>query len=213
MPPPGGPPEAKPSVFGLPPVPFRKLYHFASPFDLALTITGCAAGFVAGAVAPLSAIVFGGGLDTFNSPVSTMDEISDQISNFAVLFFYIAAAAGGCTFLQVGLTNLSTANQLTRMRTAYVASLLRLDFAWYDTHRTSEAVARLAESTISISSGLNKVATCLNCVHAGIEPIARPCSRRCSRRRAHGTTHLLSLLTRWLPPHASAPSSRQTPRR
>jgi ATP-binding cassette subfamily B (MDR/TAP) protein 1 len=158
----GPPPPPKPGVLGLPPVPFRKLYAYASGFDIFLTIVGCVSGFTAGVVLPLFSIVFGNGLDSFNNPMASMDSIVDSISTLAYFFFYIAIVAGGLTFLQVLCMGLATSNMIDRMRTAYAENLLRLDFAWYDTHRTSEAVARLAESTISISSGLTKVATVLN---------------------------------------------------
>ena len=159
-----GPPPAppQPGVLGLPPVPFRKLYTYASAFDIFLTIVGCASGFTAGVVLPLFSIVFGNGIDSFNNPMASMDSIVDSISTLAYFFFYIAIVAGGLTFLQVLCMGLATSNMIDRIRTAYAENLLRLDFAWYDTHRTSEAVARLAESTISISSGLTKVATVLN---------------------------------------------------
>lgn len=158
----GGPPAAKPTVFGLPPVPFTKLYHFATRLDLFLSILGSVSGLVAGAVLPLFTVIFGNGLDTFNSPTTAPDVIVSEVSRFALYFLFIAIGAGGLTFLQVLCTSLSAESQVSRMRAAYARSLLRLDFAWYDTHRTSDAVARLAESTISISAGLTKTATVCN---------------------------------------------------
>lgn len=64
----GPPPKAKPTVLGLPPVPFTKLYFFATPADLALVFGGGLTGLCSGLVLPLFSIVFGKGLDTFNSP-------------------------------------------------------------------------------------------------------------------------------------------------
>lgn len=47
--------------------------------------------------------------------------------------------------------------QLRRLRESYVRSLLHLDAGWYDTHRGGEAVSRLAEATITIGTGMEKV--------------------------------------------------------
>ena len=57
----GPPPKAKPTLFGLPPVPFTALYRFATPLDLTLSILGALAGLASGTVLPLFTIVFGNG--------------------------------------------------------------------------------------------------------------------------------------------------------
>jgi ATP-binding cassette subfamily B (MDR/TAP) protein 1 len=157
----GPPPKAKPTLFGLPPVSFSKLYHFATPADVAMTVLGCVAALASGTVLPLFTIVFGEGLNTFNDPRTSTADIVAAIQVYALYFLLIAIGAGVLTFLETVLVSISTENQMARLRAAYAKNLLRLDFAWYDTHKTGEAVARLAESSITVATGMNKVATVL----------------------------------------------------
>jgi ATP-binding cassette subfamily B (MDR/TAP) protein 1 len=48
---------------------------------------------------------------------------------------------------------------MRRLRHAYVDRLVHLDLAWFDTHRAGESVARLAEATITVGTGMEKVPT------------------------------------------------------
>ena len=157
----GPPPKAKPTLFGLPPVPFAALYRFATPTDLALSVLGALSGLASGTVLPLFTIVFGNGLDSFNSPLAKTEDIVASVSTYSFYFLLIAIGAGFLCFAEVALTNVSVERQMARMRAAYAKNLLRLDPAWYDTHRTGEAVARLAESSISVAGGMSKVSTVL----------------------------------------------------
>jgi ATP-binding cassette subfamily B (MDR/TAP) protein 1 len=157
----GPPPKAKPTLFNLPPVSFSKLYHYATPADLAMTGLGCLAAMASGMVLPLFTIVFGDGLNTFNDPRTSTAEIVDAIQVYALNFLLIAIGAGVLTFAETVLVSVATENMMARLRAAYARNLLRLDFAWYDTHKTGEAVARLAESSITVATGMNKVATVL----------------------------------------------------
>ena len=100
-------------------------------------------------------------LDSFNSPFAKTEDVVSSVSTYAFYFLLIAIGAGVLTFAEVALTNISVERQMARMRAAYAKNLLRLDFAWYDTHRTGEAVARLAESSISVAGGMTKVSTAL----------------------------------------------------
>ena len=153
----GGPPKPPPSVFGLPPVPFSKLYAFATNADIACVVISCLAGATYGCVFPLFSIIFGSALDTFNDPTSTMPQIVSKIATLSLNFLLIAIAAAIVGFVDVACLSYSTENQVERMRAAYAKNLLRLDLAWFDTHRAGEAVSRLAEGTITVSGGLNKL--------------------------------------------------------
>ena len=153
----GGPPKPPPSVFGLPPVPFSKLYTYATNADIACVVISCLAGATYGCVFPLFSIIFGSALDTFNDPTSTMSQIVSKIATLSLNFLLIAIAAAIVGFVDVACLSYSTENQVERMRAAYAKNLLRLDLAWFDTHRAGEAVSRLAEGTITVSGGLNKL--------------------------------------------------------
>jgi ATP-binding cassette subfamily B (MDR/TAP) protein 1 len=152
----GPPPKPPPSVLGLPPVPFSKLYTFATNADTIAVSLACACGAASGAILPLFSLVFGAALNSLND---TSTSIVDKINSLSLLFLYIAIAASGLSFLESYLVISSTERQVRRMREAYARNLLRLDTAWYDTHRAGEAVSRLAEASASVATGMEKVAS------------------------------------------------------
>jgi ATP-binding cassette, subfamily B (MDR/TAP), member 1 len=55
------------------------------------------------------------------------------------------------------LVSWTTERSLSRLRLAYAKRLLNLDAQWFDSHRGGECVVRLAESTVSIQQGMEKV--------------------------------------------------------
>lgn len=154
----GPPGKPAPSVLGLPPVSFSKLYTFATPRDKLAVALGCVSAAASGAILPLFSLVFGAALNILNDDKS---QIAASVSRLALYFLLIAIGASALTFAEVSLVGLATERMMRRLRAAYCANLLRLDFAWYDTHRAPEAVSRLAEATVTMSTGLDKVATAL----------------------------------------------------
>lgn len=157
----GPPPKAAPSVLGLPPVPFKKLYTFATLNDKICVVVGCACACASGAILPLFSLVFGAALNILNDDVS---QIAASVSRLALYFLLIAIGASALTFAEISLVGLSTERMMRRLRTAYCKNLLRLDTGWYDTHRAPEAVSRLAEATVTVGTGLDKVATMMRYV-------------------------------------------------
>ena len=152
----GPPPKAKPSVLGLPPVPLSKMYSFATNFDMCKVVLACFCGGASGAILPLFSLVFGSALNALNDSTAS---IVESINRLALYFLLIAIGASVLTFLETFLVISSTEAQLLRIRAAYCKNLLRLDYNWYDTHRTGEAVARLSEASISVGTGMEKVAS------------------------------------------------------
>ncbi|KAJ1476055.1 hypothetical protein T484DRAFT_1826239 [Baffinella frigidus] len=53
---------------------------------------------------------------------------------------------------------------LSRIRLEYMSSLLRQDLGWFDTNRGGEATAKLAEATITMSQGMEKMPQVLKSV-------------------------------------------------
>jgi len=152
-----GPPEKIPSVFGLPPVSYKKLYAFATPCDKLGVVLACISATANGCVFPLFSLVFGKSLNTFNDPSVSTSAMVTQINTFAFYFFLIAIGSSLLTWLDVFLIGMSTEGQIRRMRTEYCRNLLRLDFTWHDTHRAGEAVTRLSDAITSVQTGLKKV--------------------------------------------------------
>ena len=151
----GPPPKPAPSVLGLPPVQFSKLYTFATPADRAKVALACVCAAASGSILPLFSLVFGSALNSLNDPTSS---IVESINRLSLYFLLIAIGASVLTFLENLLIVSTTEVQLKRLREAYCKNLLRLDLAWYDSHRTGEAVARLSEASLSVGTGMEKVA-------------------------------------------------------
>ena len=151
----GPPAKPKPSLLGLPPVPFSKLYTFATPLDRVCVAVGCAAAAASGAILPLFSLIFGSALNTLNDPAA---DIIAAINTLSLYFLLIAIGAALLTFLETSLTSLATERQMRRLRAAYCAKLLHLDAAWYDTHRAGECAARLAEWSLLSKAAAGVVA-------------------------------------------------------
>jgi ATP-binding cassette subfamily B (MDR/TAP) protein 1 len=124
--------------------------------DVVLIVVACISAAASGAIFPLFSLVFGSALNTLNDPTQ---DIVAQINRLALYFLLIAIGASVLTFLQTFLIAYTTERQLRAMRAEYASKLLRLDFAWFDTHRAGECVTRLAEATVAITTGMEKLAT------------------------------------------------------
>ena len=148
--------QGRASVLGLPPVPFTRLYSYASAWDIAAVVLACVCGAASGAILPLFSILFGGALNAVNDPTT---DIVASVSALSLKFVYIAVAAGALSFTEQALISYTTEAQLARLRAAYCKALLRLDTAWFDTHRAGECVTRLAEASASVGAGMEKLAT------------------------------------------------------
>lgn len=151
---PGGRPGGVKSE--LPPVTFKKLYTYATGWDISMNVAACFSAAASGTILPLFSLVFGSALNILNDPTS---KIVEEVSKLALYFLLIAIGAGLLSFLEVSLIAVATERQLRRLRESYVRSLLNQDSAWYDTHRAGESVARLAEASLTVGTGMEKVAS------------------------------------------------------
>ena len=131
----GPPPKPKPSILGLPPVPFKKLYTYANRGDRVKVGVSCFCGAASGAILPLFSLVFGKALNTLNDPFA---DVTAEINKLALYFLWIAIGASFLTFCENFLNITTTEIQMRRLREAYCQNILRLDFAWYDNHRTGK---------------------------------------------------------------------------
>lgn len=142
------------SVLGLPPVTFGKLFTFATPNDKLMFGIACASAAAGGAIVPLFSLVFGAALNILNDDIG---KVVAAVSQLSLYFLLIAIGAALLTGLEVYLTGATVERMMRRLRLAYASNLLRLDAGWYDTHRAGEAVSRLAEATITMGTGIEKV--------------------------------------------------------
>jgi len=132
------------------------MYSYATSFDMFKIVLACFCGGASGAILPLFSLVFGSALNALNDSTAS---IVETVSKLSLYFLLIAIGASVLTFLEIFLMTSATEAQLLRIRAAYCKNLLRLDYEWFDTHRTGEAVARLSEASISVGTGMEKVAS------------------------------------------------------
>jgi len=138
-------PEEKPTV------PLSALFRYASLSDKFMLFTGLLAAFINGTIYPLFTLIFGALLNDFNTEGV---DLQKNVARYALYFILIAIGAGMCTFLEVALPGISAARQITKVRIAFVKSLLRQEMAYFDKNPGGEAVSKLSENSIQMSLGM-----------------------------------------------------------
>jgi ATP-binding cassette subfamily B (MDR/TAP) protein 1 len=132
-----------------PPPPFFRLWRFASPLDVALTLVSILCGLAHGVVMPLFSVLFGQIINSLNA-----DDLDRNIRSLCLQLMGVAIAAGVAAYFQFALANVTAVRQVRALRRAYVAALLRQDVAWYDANPPGDLAARLVEDTVAIEDGL-----------------------------------------------------------
>jgi len=136
----------------LPPVPYGRLYRFATQLDIGMIVVAMVCAAVAGTMLPLTAVFLGDLSAGMNDPLH-FDEVVDKA---ALRLTLCGVGSFVATYLANVLSLLSSARQARRMREAYFAALLRMDAAWHDTHRPGEVAARMVGDTISVQDGIGE---------------------------------------------------------
>jgi ATP-binding cassette subfamily B (MDR/TAP) protein 1 len=149
-----------------PRVPVGQLYRYATTGDKLLMVFGSLCAMAVGCVFPLFTIIFGKVLDVLNDPATSSDKgkQAESIRSLCVYFVIIAIVSGICCFFEYFVPVRVTERVLERVRHEYMRSLLRQDMGWYDTNRGGEATARVAEATLQMSAGMEKLCSLLKTI-------------------------------------------------
>jgi ATP-binding cassette, subfamily B (MDR/TAP), member 1 len=83
----GPPPKVKPSVLGLEPVPFKRLYSFHTKGEVFLVFVAGIAAAGSGSILPLFSLVFGDSLNVLNDQQA---DIVSFVNKLALYFLLIA---------------------------------------------------------------------------------------------------------------------------
>jgi len=142
--------DVKPVVAKQTNVPFRALFRFASTGDLVLLVVACLCAVVAGIVMPLFTVILGDLFNALNDPNNFEAGINQVCSRLAGL----ALGTGVVQYLTVGLSALSAVRQVSRLRSSYMAALLRQDAEWHDQGRSGEAATRMAADTVTFEGAI-----------------------------------------------------------
>jgi ATP-binding cassette, subfamily B (MDR/TAP), member 1 len=149
-----------------PRVPVGQLYRYATTGDKVLMVFGSVCAMAVGCVFPLFTIIFGKVLDVLNDPATSSDrgKQAESIRGLCIYFVIIAFVSGICCFFENFVPVRVTERVLERVRHEYMKSLLRQDMGWYDTNRGGEATARVAEATLQMSAGMEKLCSLLKTI-------------------------------------------------
>ena len=137
--------------------------HALSPFDLNCVLQvlygiGCTCAIIAGSALPLFTLIFGSLIDSFGSSQNgSTEKLTTAIQNLCPYFVIIGVVTGFCSLIDSLGSVMITEYTLSRVRHEYMLSLLRQDVGWHDTNRGGEATARLAEGSLAMSSGMEKL--------------------------------------------------------
>ncbi len=133
----------------------KGLFRFADGTDVVLMLLGTVFGLASGAALPAFSLLLGDLYTDFNSSQPD-DAILAAGRKYARLFSWVALGAAVAGFGQVAFFTLSSERQTLRVRKAYLASLLRQDIAWFDTSRSGEHTASIAENSVVIREAMGE---------------------------------------------------------
>ena len=102
----------------------RKLFQFADAIDGLLIFLGILGGMVHGVVLPIFALLFG----TITDQLASSD-LFNAIQDRVAYFVYAGIAAGISTYMQTAFFQISAQRQITKIRDAYLKSMLRLEIS------------------------------------------------------------------------------------
>lgn len=142
----------------LPPVPFLKLFKYASRREFFLMALACAAAIMHGTLLPLFTIIFGEVINVYGDPDESSN-ITDEVGNLAKWFLVLGAVAFVTSLIQVRFQLVVAQSIGNRLRRLYFHSLMRQDSTWYDNKDGGELTARVANDVSLIEAGIGDKVT------------------------------------------------------
>jgi ATP-binding cassette subfamily B (MDR/TAP) protein 1 len=129
---------------------FGELYHFATGFDKVCVVISCIMMAGTGVTMTMSMIILGNVLDGLNDPSKLLSATREAALNFLI----VGLVSGFASAIGNGLPILAAERQMKRAREAYFSAVLRQDSAWFDTVKSGEMAANLAENSITWKTGI-----------------------------------------------------------
>jgi ATP-binding cassette subfamily B (MDR/TAP) protein 1 len=129
---------------------FGDLYHFASGLDKTCVAFSCLMMAGTGVTMQMSMLILGNLLDGLNDPSQLLAATRQAALNFLI----VGLVSGTAAAIGNGLPILAAERQMKRAREAYFAAVLRQDSEWFDTVKSSEMAANLAENSITWKTGI-----------------------------------------------------------
>ncbi len=148
------------------PVPFRKLFRFATPADMTLTYISAGLGVLCGCVPPCLSLLLGNMMNSLN--LRDKDSFDAAVSEVAWMMLMLGCISGCISYIYMTCGLVSAEQQAIRLRKDYFKALLRQDMSWVDVNQPGEAASRIAEDTVTFqeppASIIHASFTCLICM-------------------------------------------------
>jgi ABC-type multidrug transport system fused ATPase/permease subunit len=129
---------------------FGELYHFATGFDKFCVAISCLMMAGTGVTMQMSTLILGNVLDGLNDSSQLLLATRQAAVNSIIVGIVSATASA----IGNGLPILAAERQMKRAREAYFAAVLRQDSGWFDTVKSGEMAANLAENSITWKTGI-----------------------------------------------------------
>ncbi|GIL45935.1 hypothetical protein Vafri_3054 [Volvox africanus] len=144
---------SKPEV---PPVSFLKLLSTADGWDIDLMIIGAIGALGNGTLLPLFAIFFGEFTDAFGIGPDQSGFLH-MVSKLALKFLYLGIGAIVASYLEAAIWMYTGNRQANRLRTRFLAAVLRQDVAFFDVQSTTGGLVQgLNEDSIDVQNAISE---------------------------------------------------------
>lgn len=170
-----------------PTIGFFKLFQYASIKDKIFILIGVLCALATGLTAPANTFIFGDLADAMiakgSGMVGDINEIPedidmeaymneiflDEIASFAMYNCILGAIMLIGSYLSIMLFNYAALNQIFRIRSIFLKSVLNQDIGWFDANQSGEFASRMNEDLTKLEDGLGeKVAMFLHFIVAFI---------------------------------------------
>ncbi|KAJ3269221.1 GTPase-activating protein [Terramyces sp. JEL0728] len=146
------------------PDPPRRLFRFATGFEIALNIFAVIMAIVAGAVTPMTTVVFGDMVDTFSKwnvqpfigALLTAEQLQNEINDHVYYFCIFAAIIFVGTFLYMILFIYTSEHSSQRIRKTYLQAVLSQEISFFDKVGAGEITTRVSSDTLFIKEGMSE---------------------------------------------------------
>ncbi|XP_014474963.1 PREDICTED: multidrug resistance protein homolog 49 isoform X2 [Dinoponera quadriceps] len=167
-----------------PPVPYYKLFRYATCGELMLVITGLFVGGLVGLCLPIATIQygefstllvdrnkanhtstptlilkwFGGGkvLPPDATREERMNTLYEDAAAFGIAFSLLSLIQFVLAIIAIDLLNLAATRQITRVRKMFLRAVLRQDMTWYDTNTSTNFASRITEDLDKMKDGMGE---------------------------------------------------------
>ncbi|GJP32661.1 hypothetical protein CLOM_g17268 [Closterium sp. NIES-68] len=144
-------------------VAYWQLFRYADKWDVLLMVVGSVGAIGQGIALPMMALLFGDMMNAFGQNAGGMDAMLDQVAKASLNFVYLAIAAGATAYLETACWMSTGERQAARLRSLYLAAVLRQDVGFFDTSlSTGEVVGHMSGDIVLVQDAMGeKVGTCM----------------------------------------------------